>query len=131
MHLPFFRTLRMTPYETCSIFLFLCILDDILIFYPDEETHKGHVRKVLKQLLDHQLYVKVKSVCFTSHRCHFWGLCYLRGEIRMDPAKVSAVADWATPHSRKVESSEVSGFCYFLIAKSFAVIAPLLLLCTI
>lgn len=35
-------------------------LDDILIFSPDEETHIQHIRKVLKHLLENQLFVKVE-----------------------------------------------------------------------
>ena len=33
-------------------------LDDILIYSPDLEKHQVHVTKVLKRLLEHQLYVK-------------------------------------------------------------------------
>lgn len=46
-----------------NMFVFV-YLDDIHIFSPDEETHKGHVWKVFQWLLENQLYVK-------AERCEF------------------------------------------------------------
>jgi len=43
------------PGHDLSVFVYL---DDILIFSPDEETHRGHIRQVLQRRLDHQLFVK-------------------------------------------------------------------------
>lgn len=73
-------------------------LDDILIFSPDKEKHVVHVRQVLQKLLDNQFYVK-------AEKCHF-------DQMQMDPAEVSAVANWPTPDSRK--SSAVPRVCQFL-----------------
>ena len=47
-------------------------LDDILIFSPDEATHRIHVCQVLQQLLQHQLFVKAeKNVSFMCPQGHF------------------------------------------------------------
>nr|XP_046235229.1 methionine-R-sulfoxide reductase B3 isoform X1 [Scatophagus argus] len=50
--------------EYLNKFVFV-YLDDILIFSPDLETHKQHVRLVLDQLLRNQLFVKAKK-CWPS-----------------------------------------------------------------
>lgn len=55
-------------------------LDDILIFFSDEQTHIQHVLQVLQHLLDHQLFVKAEK-CFL----------FSGDSIQMDPAKASAV----------------------------------------
>lgn len=75
-------------------------LDDILIYSPDEETHKQHVKMVLKHLLDNQLYVKAKTYQFHVSSVSFLGFIIAPGTIQMDPAKVSAVANWPTPDNR-------------------------------
>lgn len=55
-------------------------LDDILIFFSDEQTHIQHVLQVLQHLLDHQLFVKAEK-CFL----------FSADSIQMAPAKASAV----------------------------------------
>ncbi|XP_061636508.1 uncharacterized protein LOC133481318 [Phyllopteryx taeniolatus] len=46
--------------DMLNVYVFV-YLDDILIFSPDEETHIIHVRSVLQQLLQNQLYVKAEK----------------------------------------------------------------------
>merc|ERR1712035_10687 len=94
-----------------NVFVFV-YLDDILIFSPDEETHTHHVRSVLKRLLQNQLFVKAEKCEFHKPSVSFLGFVLAEGEIRMDPEKVSAVADWVTPNSRK-EVQRFLGFANF------------------
>ena len=42
-------------------------LDDILIYSPDLATHQEHVTRVLKRLLEHQLYVKAEKSVFHAN----------------------------------------------------------------
>ena len=76
-------------------------LDDILIFSPDEDTHVRHVHQVLQRLLTHQLFVKAEKCEFHVSSVAFLGFIVSQDNIQMDPAKVSAVTEWATPTSRK------------------------------
>uniref|UniRef100_A0AAQ4QLT0 Gypsy retrotransposon integrase-like protein 1 n=1 Tax=Gasterosteus aculeatus aculeatus TaxID=481459 RepID=A0AAQ4QLT0_GASAC len=76
-------------------------LDDILIFSPDEDTHVKHVHQVLQRLLTHQLFVKAEKCEFHVSSVAFLGFIVSQDNIQMDPAKVSAVTEWATPTSRK------------------------------
>lgn len=110
--------------DMLNVFVFV-YLDDILVFSPDEETHKDHVRKVLQRLLDNQLYVKAEKCEFHKPSVSFLGFVLSEGEIQMDPAKVSAVAEWATPRSRK-EVQRFLGFANFYrkFIRNYSSIAP-------
>lgn len=70
-------------------------LDHILIFSKNREEHVSHVQAVLKHLLHHSLFVKAEKYQFHAESVSF------PGNIQMDPSKVSAVANWPIPESRK------------------------------
>ncbi len=76
-------------------------LDDILIFSQNERDHVQHVRRVLQRLLENRLFAKVEKCEFHARSVPFLGFILSPEGIRMDPAKVEAVADWPTPDSRR------------------------------
>ena len=76
-------------------------LDDILIYSRSLKEHQEHVRTVLQRLLENKLFVKTEKCSFHASSTSFLGFIISQGELRMDPAKVSAVADWPTPTNRK------------------------------
>uniref|UniRef100_A0A8C1LRZ5 Gypsy retrotransposon integrase-like protein 1 n=1 Tax=Cyprinus carpio TaxID=7962 RepID=A0A8C1LRZ5_CYPCA len=76
-------------------------LDDILIFSQNERDHVQHVRRVLQRLLENRLFAKVEKCEFHARSVPFLGFILSPEGIRMDPAKVKAVADWPTPDSRR------------------------------
>ena len=47
-------------------------LDQFVYVYPDLDTHQIHVNQVLKRLLDNDLYVKAKKVCFMPTTSPSW-----------------------------------------------------------
>ena len=79
-----------------SVFVYL---DNILIFSVEE--HRIHVRQVLQRLLENRLYVKAEKCEFHVPSTSFLGYIISQGQIEMDPAKVSAVAEWPSPPTRK------------------------------
>lgn len=87
-------------------------LDDILIFSPDEKTHIKHVEQVLQRLLDNQLYVKAEKCVFHVNKVSFLGFIIEEDSIKMDPSKVSAVANWPTPSCKK-QVQQFLGFANF------------------
>ncbi|KAL0171008.1 hypothetical protein M9458_035604, partial [Cirrhinus mrigala] len=76
-------------------------LDDILIFSQNEHDHVQHVRRVLQRLLENRLFAKVEKCQFHAQSVPFLGFVLSPEGIRMDLAKVKAVADWPTPDSRR------------------------------
>jgi hypothetical protein len=74
-------------------------IDDILIYFKNEEDHAEHLRIVLTRLCELQLFAKFS-------KCEFW-LCevpFLRhvwfyGGIMVDPTKVQEVLGWKAPIS--------------------------------
>ena len=48
-------------------------LDDILIYSPDVETHRDHVRQVLQILRDNKLYAKLEKCVFAVQEVQFLG----------------------------------------------------------
>uniref|UniRef100_A0A3P9JFM0 Gypsy retrotransposon integrase-like protein 1 n=1 Tax=Oryzias latipes TaxID=8090 RepID=A0A3P9JFM0_ORYLA len=87
-------------------------LDDILIYSPNPEIHTFHVRRVLERLLENQLFVKAEKCEFNVTSVSFLGFIIEAGNIRPDPVKVSAVANWETPSSRK-QLQRFLGFANF------------------
>uniref|UniRef100_A0A8C7ZML9 Gypsy retrotransposon integrase-like protein 1 n=1 Tax=Oryzias sinensis TaxID=183150 RepID=A0A8C7ZML9_9TELE len=87
-------------------------LDDILIYSRDQAQHTHHVRQVLERLLENQLFVKAEKCEFHVPTMSFLGFIIEAGNIRPDPAKVSAVANWEPPESRK-QLQRFLGFANF------------------
>nr|XP_008302615.1 PREDICTED: uncharacterized protein LOC103374318 [Stegastes partitus] len=87
-------------------------LDDILIFSQNTDKHRQHVRLVLQRLLENRLYVKPEKCEFHASSVSFQGYVIAQGQLRPDPAKIEAVANWPTPGNRK-ELQRFLGFANF------------------
>ena len=92
-----------------SVFVYL---DDILIFSKTVEEHRIHVRQVLQRLLENQLYAKAEKCEFHVPSISFLGYIISQGQIEMDPAQVSAVAECPAPPTRK-RLQQCLGFANF------------------
>jgi hypothetical protein len=74
-------------------------IDDILIYSRSMEEHEEHLRIVLQQLREHQLYAKFSKCEFWSKEVPFLGHVVSIQGIAMDPSKVKEVLDWKPPTS--------------------------------
>jgi hypothetical protein len=74
-------------------------IDDILIYYENEEDHAEHLRIVLTRLREHQLYAKFSKCEFWLREVPFLGNVLSDGGIMVDPAKVQEVINWKAPIS--------------------------------
>ncbi|XP_078798004.1 uncharacterized protein LOC101158741 isoform X1 [Oryzias latipes] len=102
-------------------------LDDILVFSRNLNEHRRHVRLVLQRLLENKLFVKAEKCEFHSPSVSFLGFVIAEGEVRPEPAKISAVVNWPTPESRK-QLQRFLGFANYLrrfIRHYSSVAAPL------
>ena len=50
----------------------LVFLDDILIYFKNEEEHEEHLRMTLKLLREHKLYAKLRKFDFYKDRITIW-----------------------------------------------------------
>ncbi len=87
-------------------------IDDILIYSDTQEEHVRHVRSVLKQLLQHQLYVKAEKCEFYQTNTSFLSYVISQDGVSMDDKKVQAVLDWPQPQTVK-ELPRFLGFANF------------------
>ena len=71
-----------------------------------------HVKLVLQRLLENRLYVKAEKCEFHVSSVSFLGFVVEKGQLKTDPAKVLAVAEWPTPTTRK-QLQRFLGFANF------------------
>ena len=84
------------PYLDRFVVVFV---DDILIYYETEEDHEDHLRVVLQNLRDHQLYAKFSKCEFWLTEVRFLGHVVSASSVSVDPEKVEAVMSWERPKS--------------------------------
>jgi hypothetical protein len=77
----------------------MVFIDDILIYYKNEEEHEQHLWIVLQQLRDHQLYAKISKCVFWLKEIPFLGHVIFIEGIAIDPSKVQEVLKWKSPKS--------------------------------
>jgi hypothetical protein len=71
--------------------------DDILIFSKTRKEYLVHVHMVVEALRRHTLYAKASKRRFGSSSVGFLGQVISEHGVAVDPRKVAAVAEWATP----------------------------------
>ena len=72
-------------------------LDDILIFSKTPEEHEQHLETILQILEREGLYAKLKKCDFNKPELLYLGHIIGRDGIKVDPAKISCIADWPVP----------------------------------
>ena len=72
-------------------------LDDILVFSPDEETHRKHVRAVLTRVRDTGLTLKASKCEFHTTETEYLGYIISPQGLRMDEEKIRTIKDWKEP----------------------------------
>ncbi|KAF8761144.1 hypothetical protein RHS01_00185 [Rhizoctonia solani] len=88
-------------------------LDDILIYSKDDASHTQHVHKVLRRLMDNQLFCKASKCTFHVTSVEYLGIIVLDKGFSLDKLKIQAVQEWPTPTKVK-EVQSFLGFANFL-----------------
>ena len=71
----------------------LVFFDDILVYSPCSETHKGHLHKVLQVLSDHQLFANFKKCEVGKERVAYLGHVISSAGVEVDSSKIQAMLD--------------------------------------
>lgn len=74
-------------------------LDDVLIYSDNLEDHTAHVQKILQKLQAAGISLKLEKCAFDKQEVHFLGFVIGINGLAMDPSKVAAIKEWATPKS--------------------------------
>ncbi|GKC65206.1 putative nucleotidyltransferase, ribonuclease H [Tanacetum coccineum] len=82
------------PYLDKFVIVFI---DDILIYSRDEKEHEEHLKTILELLKKEELYAKFSKCEFWIHMVKFLGHVINSSGIHVDPAKIEAVKNWASP----------------------------------
>jgi hypothetical protein len=87
-------------------------LDDILIYSDDMDSHRRHVKEVLRRLRKNGLYASEKKCSFHQEQVEFLGYILSPKGLAMDDSKVKVIQDWPVP--RKVKDIQsFLGFANF------------------
>ncbi|GKE14001.1 putative reverse transcriptase domain-containing protein [Tanacetum coccineum] len=82
------------PYLDKFVIVFI---DDILIYSRNKEEHKDHLRTILELLKKEKLYARFSKCDFWISIVQFLGHVIDSQGIHVNPAKIEAVKDWASP----------------------------------
>ncbi|GJZ91157.1 putative reverse transcriptase domain-containing protein [Tanacetum coccineum] len=82
------------PYLDKFVIVFI---DDILIYSRNKEEHADHLRIILELLRKEELYAKFSKCDFWISIVQFLGHVIDSQGIHVDPAKIEAVKNWASP----------------------------------
>ncbi|GKB16243.1 putative reverse transcriptase domain-containing protein [Tanacetum coccineum] len=72
-------------------------IDDILIYSKSRKEHEGHLKLILNLLKKEELYAKFSTCEFWLLKVQFLGHVIDSEGIHVDPAKIEAIKDWASP----------------------------------
>ncbi|GJY38703.1 putative reverse transcriptase domain-containing protein [Tanacetum coccineum] len=82
------------PYLDKFVIVFI---DDILIYSRNEKEHEEHLKIILELLKKEELYAKFSMCEFWINTVKFLGYVIDSSGIHVDPAKIEAVKNWASP----------------------------------
>jgi hypothetical protein len=71
--------------------IYICYLDDILVYSEDEEQYNMHIKQVLEVFAEKKFRLKLSKYNFYIKEIVFLGYIIILGKIGLDPEKVRAI----------------------------------------
>ena len=75
----------------------MVFIDDILVHSKDAQEHEHHLRIVLQNLRENQLFAKLSICDFWIKEVSFLGHIASTEGIRVDPGKIETIMNWKPP----------------------------------
>ena len=72
-------------------------IEDILIYSKSKEEHKEHLKMVLQELREHQIFAKFSKCDFFKDKIQYLGHVVTKEGISVDPENIKAIEDWPVP----------------------------------
>ena len=69
-------------------------IDDILIYSKSKEEQKEHLKTVLRELREHQIFAKFSKCDFFKDKIQYLGHVVIKEGISVDPKKIKAIEYW-------------------------------------
>src|SRR5277367_6027360 len=76
-------------------------MDDILICTKTIEENIKCTKQILQRLRENDLYLKPEKCLFWRTEVEYLGMVISENKLKMDPVKVTGIADWPTPKTIK------------------------------
>nr|GEY42566.1 reverse transcriptase domain-containing protein [Tanacetum cinerariifolium] len=84
----------LTNYKDRFVIVFI---DDILIYSRNKKEHEKHLKTIFELLKEEKLYAKFSKCKFWIKTIQFLGHVIDSKGIHVDPKKIKAIKDWASP----------------------------------
>ncbi|KAD2805407.1 hypothetical protein E3N88_38784 [Mikania micrantha] len=109
------------PYLDKFVIVFI---DDILIYFRNQQEHAQHLKLILELLAHEKLYAKFSKCEFWLREVQFLGHVVNENDIQVDPSKIKAVKQWETPRTpTKIRQFLGLAGYYLRFIKNFSKIA--------
>nr|GEZ09129.1 putative reverse transcriptase domain-containing protein [Tanacetum cinerariifolium] len=88
----------------------IMFMNDILIYSKNKDEHKEHLKTILELLKREQQYAKFSKCDFWLESVQFLGHVIDNEGVHVDPAKIVAIKNWATPTTPTEETKAEEAF---------------------
>ena len=95
--MPFGLTNAPAAFQQFVNTIFADMLDNILIYSKDMDSHHQHVQEVLRHLWLHKLFAKPEKCEFHLDSVKYFGYHLFPNGLTMSPDKITTICDWPEP----------------------------------